>query len=84
MTILRLDFVATLRQGSMSIPSTDCECWRGRGRARTRRYARRAVLQAAHRSGDRTGRSARLWAAHPPIDTRFCRNEYLINAHTYA
>jgi len=26
MTILRLDFVATLRQGSMSIPSTDCEC----------------------------------------------------------
>jgi len=26
MTILRLDCAATLRQGSMSIPSTDCEC----------------------------------------------------------
>jgi len=26
MTILRLDFEATPRQGSMSIPSTDCEC----------------------------------------------------------
>jgi hypothetical protein len=26
MTILRLDFVATLRHGSMNIPSTDCEC----------------------------------------------------------
>jgi hypothetical protein len=26
MTILRLDCVATPRQGSMSIPSTDCEC----------------------------------------------------------
>jgi hypothetical protein len=25
-TIRRLDYVATLRQGSMSIPSTDCEC----------------------------------------------------------
>ena len=24
--ILRLDCVATFRQGSMSIPSTDCEC----------------------------------------------------------
>ena len=26
MTILRLGCVATPRQGSMSIPSTDCEC----------------------------------------------------------
>ena len=26
MTILRLDCVATLRQGSVNIPSTDCEC----------------------------------------------------------
>jgi len=26
MNIQRLDCAATLRQGSMSIPSTDCEC----------------------------------------------------------
>ena len=36
MTIPRLDCVASLREGSLSIPITDCDCWRGCGRARTR------------------------------------------------
>ena len=64
MTILRLDCVATLRQGSMSILSTDCECDEAAGACVPAPSDKRASIVELTDSGKAlAGQVKQLWRA---------------------